>query len=135
MEPAKNGNGPGHEKTDATLSAVVLLVALTALLVVVGVISMWFLYGFVIEYQSSQYEPTSPLADTVEPFTGPRLQVAAPLDMKSMDALEKNVLDSYDCIDRETGIVRIPIGRAIDLLAERGLPTKDTTMASGQENQ
>ncbi len=135
MEPAKNGNGPGHEKTDATLSAVVLLVALTAVLVVVGVISMWFLYGFVIEYQASQDEPPSPLADTVEPFTGPRLQVAAPLDMKAMEALEQNVLDSYDWIDRETGIVRIPIKRAIDLLAERGLPEKDTTMASGQENQ
>jgi hypothetical protein len=129
MEPANNG--PGYEKTDATLRAAVLLVALTAVLVAVGVISMWFLYGFIIEYQSNQDEPPSPLAETVEPFTGPRLQVEPPLDMKALEALEQEILGSYGWIDREAGVVHIPIERAMDLLAERGLPKKQT--ASGQE--
>ncbi len=35
-------------------------------------------------------------------------------------------LESYGWIDRKSGIVRIPIDRAMDLLAQRGLPTRAT---------
>lgn len=131
MEP--NNNGHGHETSDASLKAVALLVALTLGFVVVGVVSMYFLYGFVIEYQASKDKPPSPLEDSRVPFTGPRLQVAPPLDMEEMEAAENEVLDSYDWIDREAGIVRIPIDRAMDLLAERGLPKPQTPSASEQE--
>ena len=96
MEPIKNGNGQGHETSDATLKAVILLVAMTLGFVVVGVVSMYFLYGFVIEYQTRNDTPRSPLEDTRAPFTGPRLQVAPPLDMDEMEASENEVLNSYD---------------------------------------
>ena len=43
--------------------------------------------------------------------------------MKAMKAAEQEVLESYDWIDRDAGLVRIPIERAIELLAERGLET------------
>jgi len=52
----------------------------------------------------------------------PRLQVAPALDLRQMRAAEEQVLDSYAWIDRSSGTVRIPISRAIDLLAGRGLP-------------
>ena len=35
---------------------------------------------------------------------------------------ENEVLGSYDWVDQKNGVVRIPIDRAMDLLAQRGLP-------------
>jgi hypothetical protein len=41
-----------------------------------------------------------------------------------MRAEEDKILKSYAWIDKEKNIVRIPIDRAIDILAERGLPVR-----------
>jgi len=133
MDPSKNRNGRGHETSDASLKAALLLMLMTLGFVLVGVVSMYFLFGWVIDYQASKDTPPSPLESSRAPFTGPRLQVAPPLDMDEMKATENEVLTSYDWIDREAGIVRIPIDRAIGLLAERGLPKSQTPSASEQE--
>ena len=133
MEPTSGGNDRGHETTDAGLKAAGLLMLMMLGFVVVGVVSMYFLYGAVIEYQASKDTPTSPLKDSRVQFTGPRLQVAPPMDMDEMEAAENEVLDSYGWIDREAGLVRIPIDRAMELLAERGLPKSQTPSASEQE--
>jgi hypothetical protein len=42
--------------------------------------------------------------------------------MKELRQIEAPLLHSYEWIDKNAGSVRIPIERAIDLLAERGLP-------------
>ena len=133
MDPSKKVDGRGHETSDASLKAAALLMLMTLGFVVVGVVSMYFLYGAVIEYHASKDAPPSPLESSRAPFTGPRLQVAPPMDMDEMKAAENELLDSYDWIDREAGIVRIPIDRAIGLLAERGLPKSQTPSASEQE--
>src|SRR3954468_13880450 len=53
----------------------------------------------------------------------PRLQVAAKADLERLRAAEKEQLDRYGWVDRERGITRIPIERAMKLLSERGLPS------------
>ena len=40
---------------------------------------------------------------------------------------EEQTLDSYDYIDKNAGTVRIPIERAMDLIAQRGLPVQKST--------
>jgi hypothetical protein len=126
----RHGNG-GYEKSDAHLKSVAMLVALTVGLALIGVVSMWFVFGYIVERDASRDTPRSPLADSRAPFVGPLLQVSPPQDMEQMKAAVQQVLESYDWVDRESGIVRIPIERAMGLLAERGLPTT----ASGQEQQ
>lgn len=39
---------------------------------------------------------------------------------------EENTLSTYDYVDKNAGTVRIPIDRAMDLLAQRGLPVRPT---------
>jgi hypothetical protein len=41
-----------------------------------------------------------------------------------MRAAEDQVLNSYAWLDQQNGIVRLPIGRAIDLIAQRNLPAR-----------
>jgi hypothetical protein len=52
----------------------------------------------------------------------PRLQTYPFRDIKELRQHDKPVVGTYEWIDQNAGTVRIPIERAMDLLAERGLP-------------
>jgi hypothetical protein len=56
----------------------------------------------------------------------PHLQVRPADELKRLRSKEESQLHSYGWIDREQGIVRIPIERAIDMLDERRLPARET---------
>src|SRR3989442_5282615 len=68
--------------------------------------------------------PPSPIAEARAPRLppGPRLQSSPVLDMEQLRAREDSVLTSYGWVDRQAGIGRIPIDRAVELLLEKGLP-------------
>lgn len=61
----------------------------------------------------------------------PHLQIQPKEDLKNLREREKAELNSYGWIDRTAGVVQIPIARAMDLLLERGLPTRSGTNDSG----
>lgn len=52
----------------------------------------------------------------------PRLQPSPTRDMQQMRAAEDQLLDQYAWIDPDKGIVRIPVDRAMDVLARKGFP-------------
>jgi len=54
----------------------------------------------------------------------PTLQEKPVTDLLEMRTAEDQILDSYGWVDQSHGVVRVPIGRAIDLLAQRGLPVR-----------
>ena len=45
-------------------------------------------------------------------------------NLREIRAGEEQLLNGYSWVDRQHGVVRIPIGRAIDLLAQRGIPPR-----------
>jgi hypothetical protein len=69
--------------------------------------------GIVAEAGLERREPAPPPV--------PRLQVRAVRHWKDFQTAERERLDSYGWMDRSTGAVHIPIERAIDLIAERGI--------------
>ena len=52
----------------------------------------------------------------------PRLEVHPRASLAALHAQENALLNSYGWADREHQVARIPIGQAMRLLAERGLP-------------
>jgi hypothetical protein len=56
----------------------------------------------------------------------PRLQVNEQLTLQEQRGMEREQLESYGWVDQGAGVVRIPIQHAIDILAERGLPARET---------
>jgi len=60
----------------------------------------------------------------------PRLQADPVSDLHRMREAEDNVLQTYGWVDKNAGVVRIPVARALDLLAERGLPNWGGTPAA-----
>ncbi len=112
---------PGHETKDVNVWAVGKF---AIGLVVVCVVSLGLLFGLMRFFQSR--EETS-VANTVEPvklFPEPQLQKTPILDLKEIRAEEDKLLNSYAWVDPKNGIVRIPVDRAIEVLAKRGLPSR-----------
>jgi len=54
----------------------------------------------------------------------PRLQTNPRQDLSDLRAREDQTLSSYGWVDRNAGVVRIPIDQAIKLTLERGLPAR-----------
>jgi hypothetical protein len=69
----------------------------------------------------------SPATDARQLPPEPRLEETPIGDLLEMRAAEDKVLSSYAWVDQQNGIVRIPISRAIELLAQRGLPSRPQT--------
>ena len=59
----------------------------------------------------------------------PRLLVNEPGNLEAFRAREHETLTTYGWVDRNTGVVRIPVERAKDLLLERGLPVRGSEPA------
>ena len=55
---------------------------------------------------------------------GPALLLTEPTVLDAFRSGEEATLSSYGWVDRNAGIVRIPIERAKELLLERGLPSR-----------
>ena len=111
----------GHETTDVNVWAVGKF---AIGLVVVCVVSIGLLFGLLKFFQSR--EETS-VANTVEPtklFPEPQLQKTPIPDLKAIRAEEDKLLSGYAWVDQPKGVVRIPVDRAIEVLAQRGLPTR-----------
>jgi hypothetical protein len=54
----------------------------------------------------------------------PRLQVNPRQDLQDLRAQEDQLLNGYSWVDRNAGVVRIPIAEAMKLTIERGLPSR-----------
>jgi hypothetical protein len=52
----------------------------------------------------------------------PRFQSSPPAELDAYRAEQMAQLNNYNWIDREKGVVAIPVRRAMDLLVQRGIP-------------
>jgi hypothetical protein len=57
-------------------------------------------------------------------FPAPQLETDERTQLNSIITQQEQELNSYGYIDQKAGTVRIPIDRAMDLLAQRGLPVR-----------
>jgi hypothetical protein len=114
----------GHELSDLRPGYIALFgIALTAVIVAAAVITSLLIHFKAAEH-SRQETPVPRLAREREATPGARLQVDANKDLRQMRAGEDAVLNSYGWVDKDSGIVRIPIERAMEILAKKGLPAR-----------
>jgi len=60
-----------------------------------------------------------------EHFPEPQLEINERTELNDVRLREEDTLSTYDYVDKNAGTVRIPIDRAMELLAQRGLPTRE----------
>jgi len=58
----------------------------------------------------------------------PLLQVSPPLDLERFRTQEEKELNTYGWVNQSSGVVRIPIGAAMDLLLKKGLPVRNNDL-------
>ncbi len=115
--------GRGHESRDVRIRPIAA--AFIGLLVAAGVIHV-LVYGVLALLSARQMEKSAP-ASPLEAQYGreappePRLQIAPRDDLARLHEREDAMLHAYGWVDRERGVVRIPIDRAKELVAARGV--------------
>ncbi len=63
-------------------------------------------------------------------FPSPQLEIDERNQLDKIRLDEAQKLSTYDYIDKNAGTVRIPIDRAMDLIAQRGLPVRAQSAAA-----
>ena len=124
-EPAP-GHGPhagrGHEQTDANVRKVAMFGVGLAAIIVAACLAMWITFNYLNAHQPPTGPPRSPLATTRRLPPEPRLQTSETRDLAAVREAEDKALNSYGWVDKDGGVARIPIERAMDLILERGIP-------------
>jgi hypothetical protein len=81
------------------------------------------MYGVFVEQARETAEQRYPLATPEAPLPPePRLQESPSREMEQFAASQTRRLEGYGWVDKEKGVVHIPIEEAMRLTAERGLP-------------
>ena len=117
-----NSNGRGHEERDVAFKYVAGAGIGMIVLIIISVSGMRLLFDYYLAREIRLSPAANPLAASrpKEP-PAPRL-LPKPIEQLRRLRSEENVtLESYGWVDRSQGIVRIPIDRAMELVAERGL--------------
>jgi hypothetical protein len=106
----------------------VRLVLFCLLLLVVGSVMVHFsIKGLMAVLEAGRQpldNPPNPIASKMPPRRppDPQLQPDPVGDLHMLRQQEDDILHGYAWVDEKAGKVRIPIARAMQLLAERGLP-------------
>jgi len=114
-----------HETSDVNIRAIFgFAIGLTVASVVIA-FAVWLLFQYFSARESQATFMEYPLATQESRLPPePRLQTNPRQDLSDMRAREEQALQSYGWVDKNAGVVRIPIERAMQLVVERGLPTR-----------
>ena len=116
----------GTENRDINARAVAKAGLGIGALVVCSALLMWLLFDQFAGREarhSPQPEAMAASNPRKEP-PEPRLQPSPVLDLQTFRAGEEIILKNYGWVDPEKGIVRIPVERAMELVAKEGLPSR-----------
>ncbi len=114
---------PGYERSDASVRPVIQFTVVLTLGLGLVIALMVVLFETLDRIESRAEAAAHPMAIEAEP-PPPRLQTSNAIDLAGHRSREAELLGRYAWVDRANGTVRIPIERALDLVAERGLPVR-----------
>jgi hypothetical protein len=111
----------GYERQDVNVRSIVIFAV--GLLVVI-IVAMILIAGIVAALDTRQAAGQTPPPTEFPTPAAPRLrpnpidQTTAVEELEELRAREDAILNNYGWVDREAGIVRIPIERAMELVVE-----------------
>ncbi len=114
-----------YEVSDAKLRPIVVSAGILAGICLVAMFLIKGVLGFLEEQKAESAVAASPLAEARQLPPEPRLQVKPETDLDHFNAKADSLVNRYDWIVREAGVLRIPVERAMELVLKAGLPTRD----------
>ena len=148
--PSQHENTAGHgsfERRDVGIAGVLYFLAGLAFAGLIVHFVVTGLYSQLQKRTEAQQTPVSPLVTNApkdtrhlppeyngdydkylqKNFPSPQLEIDERTELDRSRLNEEQTLNSYGYIDQKAGTVRIPIDRAMDLIAQRGLPARAQT--------
>jgi hypothetical protein len=110
-----------HEESDIVLRPVVVAGLGLLVVLVLTAAAMFGLFHVLEREEARLSPPANPLAAAEGPRLPPqpRLQAHPLKDLEQLRTAENERLTTYAWVDKSAGTVRIPIARAIEILAQR----------------
>lgn len=136
-----NPNGHGDfERRDIGVAGVIYFLIGLAVFAVIMHLIVAGIYDLLEKRTEAQQAPISPLITNApkdtrhlnadyhdylkQNFPSPQLEIDERNQLDKIRIDEAQDQSTYDWIDQKAGTVRIPIDRAMDLIAQRGLPVR-----------
>ena len=133
-----------HEESDASFGRIAGYGLALAIIVAILSMIVWLLFDFFAARSARPTTAEYPLAAGQQHRLPPepRLQVSPRTDLMHLRLDENGTLASYGWVDKNAGVVRIPIDDAVRITLEHGLPTRpgagaapdDAARPSGDSN-
>lgn len=121
-----SGDNPAVSREPGDVNVMAIAGIAFGLVIAVMIINLLLLlfFGYLSARESRAGRAMTPWQSETEIPPAPRLRVSPRSDLAEMQAAEQTILHSYGWIDKERGIVRIPIEEAMELVAKQGLPVR-----------
>jgi hypothetical protein len=147
---SQHAKHPGHgdyERSDIGVSGVIYFLIALAFGCVCAYFAAKGLYWYLDKRSEAAQSPVSPLVTNAQKdtrsippqygsdydkylkqgFPAPQLETDERTELNNERVREADTLSTYGWVDQNAGTVRIPIDRAMELLAQRGLPVRSQT--------
>ena len=116
-----------HEESDVNVRAIFIFAGGLAVVAVIIHLAVWGLFDYFDRREADGTAAHALAAGEARVPPEPRLQVAPREDLARFRAREDEILNGYRWVDKGAGVVRIPIGEAMKLTVQRGLPVRQET--------
>lgn len=139
---SKAGNG-GFEHQDLRAAGVIYFFLGLAAVTLLAAFLLTRFYNFLDQRENADQPALSPLVTNAptdtrhiprtypqSAFPNPKLEEDERGQLNGIRLAEEQTLNSYGWVDEKAGMVRIPIERAMDLIAQRGLPVRPSGTAN-----
>lgn len=134
MRHQNHGNDLGFEREDLGSRPIFGFLVSLAIFGILTYYVIWGMFHLLDAYNRKHQKPMSPMVkvnpDTrivtpqmIQQFPEPRLEDDERTELNAFRYAEEEKLNSYGWVDQNAGTVHIPIERAMELVAQRGLPT------------
>lgn len=127
MAKHDSDDAPRYEKRDVPAILPFEVIVFMVLFVPVGLATVWAIMATAWRVAE---EPGPPFEEEPYQLQGPQLQESPAEDYAEFRQIIEKRLNSLGWVDRDAGIVHLPIDQAKHLLIERGLPESDSDASS-----
>jgi hypothetical protein len=157
-EPEKVDTSLGYEASDVGVTGIVVFVVALTIFVVVGGVLCYGIGKVINAHMNKEDGPNSKwtktvdvrqlgnlpsnpelqdkMAEITQSFPTPRVQYDdGNQDVADLHAREDLLLSNYTWVDQSKGTVRIPIERAMELIAQRGLTVAKPVQTQAPQTQ
>jgi hypothetical protein len=151
IQPANSNGHGGYEQRDIRTADVAYFLAALAFSILIVYFVVTGVYRVLEKRSQERQTPVSPLVKNVpedtrhlppeyhgnyeeylkKNFPAPQLETDERTQLNSIISKQEEQLNSYGYIDEKAGTLHIPIERAIDLIAQRGLPVRGQSASAG----